>query len=998
METENYTEIEKVQNPSIEDLKTLGYQHIRGSDLSIDLDDGDRKTERDVVLHKVLSESLKKINPWMDDDNLDNALRTITNIQKASLLEANEYVWKLLVSHFSIEKDLGEGRKGQTVKIIDFDNLDNNVYHVVDELTVRGDGKSPIRADIVLYINGIPLVVIECKSPYISDPLEEAIYQLRRYANTREDQSEPEGAERLFYYNALMIADCRDQCHIGTITSTAKHYLPWKDTYPYKEGELGEDPTPQKIVNHCVLRPQALLDILRSFTVFEPEEGRVVKKTPRYQQYRAVLKCMNQVLTGEDRLSKGGYVWHTQGSGKSLTMVFLIQKFRNHPELKGYKLVFITDRTSLDKQLSNTMERCQDETVNRVKSVKDLKESLANNSSDIITAMLQKFQERELEEMPVLNESEKILILVDEAHRGHFKGLASNIRKALPNAPIIGFTGTPLLKDEKQNKAMGDPIDTYTIEQAVEDGATVQIMYEGRESKTKVTGDNLEKLFELYFADTPPEDRDRIISKYGREQAVLEAPKRIKEVCKDLLEHYTTKIMPDGFKAQIVVGSRRAAILYHKALNELGAPKSAVIISGSHNDDTFYTPYTDQAKQASLIEDFKKPLDQSPLAFLIVKDKLLTGFDAPIEQVMYIDRKLREHTLLQAIARVNRTKSGKDCGYIVDYYGLSDYLDEALSMFTKTDVKGAFVPLKEELPKLEARHKRVLAYFEGVKISDIDECVLKLKDDQIRAEFERDFKKFLTSMNIIVPDKMASPFIGDMKKLGKINHAARNRYRAPQLGIKDAGAKVQQMIDEHISSEGIDPKIPPVELFSPKFIQTVEQIKDPRTQACEIEYAIKSHIKINFDEDPVYYKKLSERLNEILQKHHENWEELALKLHEMREDEKTNRQKQAQDLGLSEVEYSFYNALKDGVIEQLPDKAQNVVLTAELVSLTKSLVSSLEKASSIVDFFSKRNEVKKAEREIKHTLMDAKEFDGTDTLLINKITEQFMSLVKKKMS
>src|SRR5690554_6898941 len=248
--------------------------------------------------------------------------------------------------------------------------------------------------------------------------------------------------------------------------------------------------------------------------------------------------------------------------------------------------------------------------------------------------------------MPILNESDNILILVDEAHREHFKSLASNIRTALPNAPIIGFTGTPLIKEEKQNKAMGEPIDTYTIEEAVADGATVQIIYEGRESKTKVTGDNLEKLFEVYFSDKTPEERDKIVQRYGREQAVLEAPKRIKEVCKDLVEHYKSKIMPDGFKAQIVVGSRRAAILYHQALKELDAPESAVIISGSHNDDSFYTPYTDQSEQGNLIERFKKPLEKDPLCFLIVKDKLLTGFDAPIEQVMYIDRKLREHTLL----------------------------------------------------------------------------------------------------------------------------------------------------------------------------------------------------------------------------------------------------------------------------------------------------------------------------------------------------------------
>ncbi len=997
MATESYNERTIVQDPSIKDFVSLGYTHIDGREIKTDLDSGDRKTDRDVILHNVLTDSIKKINPWISDENLDRVVRDVINIQEATLIEANEAFWKMLVRHISVDQDLGSGRKGQTVKIIDFDNLDNNTYHVIDELTFKGEGPKPIRPDILLYVNGIPLVVIENKSPTISDPIDEAIDQLRYYANRRES-TEPEGVEKLFHYNALMVADCRDHCYLGTITSSPKHFLPWKDTFPYTKEELGGDPHAQKIVNHCVLRPEVLLDIIQNFTVFDREEGTVIKKTPRYQQYRAVIKAANRVLSGEDRLAKGGVVWHTQGSGKSLTMVFLTQKFRSHPELQKYKMVFITDRTSLDKQLSGTMERCQDETVLRAKSVTNLKELLKKDASDIVMGMLQKFQENELEVMPELNASDKILILIDEAHRGHFKGLASNIRTALPNAPIIGFTGTPLVKEDKQRKVMGDYIDTYTIEQAVKDNATVQIIYEGRESRTKVTGDNLEKLFTDYFSDRSPEDRNEIVKKYGKEQSVLEAPARIEEICKDIIEHYKTKIMPDGFKAQIVVGSRRAAVLYHEAMNKLHGPESAVIISGAHKDDSFFTPYTDQSKQDEQIKRFKKPVDKDGLCFLIVKDKLLTGFDAPIEQVMYIDRKLREHTLLQAIARVNRTRKGKDCGYIVDYYGLSDYLQEALSMFTSEDVRGAMIPLKEELPKLETRHRRVLSYFEGVELKDIDGCVLKLKDDQLRAEFERDFKRFLTSMNIILPDRSANPFLPDMKLLGKINHAARNRYRAPQLGIKDAGAKVRQIIDEHITSDGVDPKIPPVELFSDKFIKQLDDIKDPESRACEIEHAIKSHIKVNHDDDPAYFRKLSEKLNEILEKHRGHWDDLVDLLTDFRENIESERKKDAQNLGLSDLEFPFYNALEELVLKNHPEKEDNVKLKAELVSITTKLVLVLKEASTIVDFLTKTKEVKKAKREIKHALMDATEFDGEDRLLINRITEEFMNLVKRKMS
>ncbi|WP_127718239.1 type I restriction endonuclease subunit R [Halobacteriovorax sp. HLS] len=995
MAQEAYNEKNIVQDPSIEELVKLGYTHIDGSTISTNIDDGDRKTERDVILHKVLSESIRRINPWITDENQEKVVREISNIQKPTLIEANELFWKMLVRYISVDQDLGQGRKGQTVKVVDFENLNNNVFHVVDELAIRGDGPRPIRTDILLYVNGIPLVVIECKSPTISDPIDEAIDQLRYYANTR-GSAEPEGAQKLFFYNAIMIADCRDHCYLGTITSSPKYFLPWKDTFPYYKNELGNDPKAQKIVNHCVLRPEALLDIIQNFTVFDREDGTIIKKIPRYQQYRAVMKSVDRVLTGEDRLAKGGVVWHTQGSGKSLTMVFLAQKFRSHKELQKYKMVFITDRTSLDDQLSGTMERCQDETVLRAKSVKDLKELLKKDASDLITGMLQKFQENDFEEMQELNTSDKILILVDEAHRGQFKSLASNMRVALPNAPIIGFTGTPLVKDDKQRNIMGEYIDVYTIEQAVGDGATVQIIYEGRESKTKVTGDNLETLFEMHFSDRTPEERDAIVKKYGREQAVLEAPSRIEEICKDIIEHYNSKIKPDGFKAQLVVGSRRAAVLYHQAMNRLKGPESAVIISGNHKDDAFYTPYTDSVKQKEQIRKFKEPLDKDTLSFLIVKDKLLTGFDAPIEQVMYIDRKLREHSLLQAIARVNRTRKGKHCGYIVDYYGLTDYLEDALRMFSSEDIRGALVPLKEEIPKLETRHRRVLSYFNDTDLADIDGCVLRLKDEKIRAEFERDFKKFLSSMNIILPDPSASSFISDMKKLGKINLSARNRYRVPQLGIKDAGEKVREIIDQHIISEGVDPKIPPVELFSSDFVKSLDNIKDPESKACEIEFAIRSHIRSNFEDDPAYYRKLSEKLKEILEKRRGHWDELLELLKELRNGIETDRTQLADDLGLSELELPFYNALEELILKKYPEKSENVKLKAELVSITTKLVQVLQDASKIVGFIGKPEKVKKAKREIKHALMAAQEFNGEDRLLITRITEEFMNLVKRK--
>ena len=399
-------------------------------------------------------------------------------------------------------------------------------------------------------------------------------------------------------------------------------------------------------------------------------------------------------------------------------MVFLTQKIRRDPLLSDYKLVFLTDRTQLDKQLTNTFRGAQGETVYNAKSVSELKGLLLKDSSDLVTSTIQKLEEDDLE-FSCLNDSDRIIVLTDEAHRTQYGTLGAAINTALPNAPKIAFTGTPLISSQKTVNEFGAYIDQYTIEQAVADGATLQILYEGREAITKVTGDSLDALFERYFKDKTPEEKNAIKKKYGTERAVLEAPKRIEWVALDLVEHYREKIMPNGFKVMIVTSSREAAVTYKKKLDEIpDAPDSAVIISGDHNDPPEMIQWTNKTEHQKAIENFKKPLDESSLSILIVKDMLLTGFDAPICQVMYLDRKLTDHSLLQAIARVNRTKAKKFVGYIVDYYGLSDYLKEALEVFSATDVKGALRNLIDEIPKLEATHTRVINHFKDVEISD----------------------------------------------------------------------------------------------------------------------------------------------------------------------------------------------------------------------------------------------------------------------------------------
>ncbi len=735
------------------------------------------------------------------------------------------------------------------------------------------------------------------------------------------------------------------------------------------------------------------LDVLQNFTVFEPVDGRIIKKIPRYQQFRAVHKTIERLKKGETPKEKSGVIWHTQGSGKSLTMVFLTIKMRRDPELRDYKLVFLTDRTQLDNQLTSTFNNAQGETIRHADSVKSLKELLTSDASDIITAMMQKFQESADEfKFPVLNESEKIIVLADEAHRTQYGTLGAAINTALPNAPRIAFTGTPLIKSQKTTGTFGSYIDTYTIEEAVKDGATIKILYEGREAMLRVTGDSLDNLFDEYFADRSGDEKAAIKKKFGTNQAVLEAPQRIRRVSMDILKHYREHIQPNGFKAMIATSSRNAAVLYKEALDKLKAPQSAVIISGDHNDENRFWDYTVDTKQKKQIEDFKKPLGtgegQSDLSILIVKNMLLTGFDAPIAQVMYLDRKLTDHTLLQAIARVNRTNKNKFCGYIVDYFGLSDYLTEALNMFSNEDAGGALIDLKDEIPVLKNSHTRVLGHFNGLDLDDFDACILALKDEVKRQSFQTDFQIFAKQMDIILPDPAATPFIRDLKRLGKISIGARNLYRDEQLDISGAGEKVRELIEEHVYSTGIDPKIPPVDLFAENYEEVLNQHKSPRAKASEIENAIKHHIKINIENDPEYYNNLSERLEDIIRKHRNKWEELVQMLLNFRDNIESDRQKQAVVLGLSETELAFYNILVSelGGKDTLGDSTES-----QVKEVVQSLVQMLDEATQIVDFFSKWDEQKRVKRDIKQKII--KNFDES---LVKSITKRFMDLAETK--
>ena len=672
--------------------------------------------------------------------------------EKGGLVASNQAVFDLLTRGALVEGDEAHERRDTAVAFIDFEHPALNDFLAINQFRVDPLGpRESIIPDIVLFVNGIPLVVIECKSPAITDPIETGITQLLRYSNQRGADVD-EGVERLFDFNALMISTDYFEAVVGTVGAHYEHYTPWADTAPIEKGdaaaEIGKPELhAQELLAAGALRPGHLLDLMYNFTVFDDTDGMLVKKVARYQQYRAVIRALRRLVLPADRSlgrrqdGRGGVVWHTQGSGKSLTMVFLVRKMRVTPELKAWKVVILTDRKDLQRQMGETAAMTG-EVVDVATSRPNLITRLAEPGG-VLMAMIQKYRPADepaaAEDLaaedaafPVCSESSEILLLVDEAHRGHTGQLHANLVRALPNAAKIAFTGTPILMTDRHltTEEFGDFIDVYTIRMSEEDGATLPIVYEGRESRYRVNNaEEMNAALAEAYPDATPTQLELVRRRHVRPGAVFEAPRPIQVKASDMFRHYVETVLPSGFKAQVVCNSRRAAVRYRAAFerardtlvieleaeaarlaaipaDEIAEMESddgfrarafrhlttirrlefAAVISGRQNDEAELVRWSDPQSVEANIAAFKKPLShadpakESPLAFLCVKSMLLTGFDAPVEQVLYLDRPMQGAELLQAIARVNRTRVGKIHGLIVDYVNLGTKLSDALDV------------------------------------------------------------------------------------------------------------------------------------------------------------------------------------------------------------------------------------------------------------------------------------------------------------------------------
>ncbi len=997
-QTTGWNELHLAEDPAVKLLQSLGYTYVPPEEL-----DHERSSFKEPILSGRLTQALKQLNPWLSGPNLTKAVRAVTHVQAASLSEANQTLYTSLTYGIALEQDRGEGRRSHTVRFLDFDEPDRNEWIVTRQYRVLGSKKHVI-PDVVAFVNGLPLAVIECKSPTIGDAWKaEAVKQLHRYQEA-DSRWKDQGAPKLFEAAQVLVGTCGERAVYGTVGTSERFFLEWKEPYPLGVKQLGEQlgraPTPQDILLYGLLEPRSLLDIFRNFVVFEVEDGRAVRKLTRYKQFIAVNEAMRRIRTARKPSARGGIVWHTQGSGKSLTMLWLALKLRRDESQQQPAVVIVTDRTKLDRQISGVFTACGFPNPERADSVRGLRRILEHPTGRTVMTTIQKFQEltgpgggpRRGQVHPTLSEAANIFVMVDEAHRTQYQSLAANMRQALPNACFLGFTGTPIdKKDRSTLRTFGSYIDTYTIEQAVQDKATVPIFYESRLAELQIIGQTIDQLFDRVFADRSEDERAVIKRRFATEQAIAGAPRRIEAICLDLIEHFNQFIAPNGFKAQVVATSRHAAVSYKDALDRLHGPESALIMSAGHNDEERLTRWhLGKEEQDRVIERFKDHDD--PLAMLVVCDMLLTGFDAPVEQVMYLDAPLKEHTLLQAIARVNRPHGDeKTYGLVVDYWGVSANLQEALDIFSTTEIQGALTPNVDELPRLQSRHAAAMRFFQSVAdTSDLDACVRVLEPEDVRAEFDLAFRRFSQSMDMLLPDQRALAYHADLRWLGKIRGTARARYRDDRLDLSGCGEKVRQLIADAVVADGIEILVKEVQLFSPEFDEKVEALESDEAKASEMEHAIRHEINVRVEENPAFYQSLRQRLEEIIEQRRlerlDDAQQLSL-LNGLREELK-GEQTQAQDIGLDGRGFAIYGLLQHHRPSRVAEKAATYdVANRDLASLIDEAVAPF---TDLVDWHQKEDVQRQMRSQIKRRLRGG----GIDPQATDSLAAEIVDLAK----
>jgi type I restriction enzyme R subunit len=963
-----------VEQAALAWFEALGYAITGGPSIAPGELGEERRTYADVVLERRLRDALAQLNPTVSSEGLEEALRKLTRISSPQPVDANHELHTYLVNGVSVEYLRPDGTIGyDPVRVVDFDAPENNDWLVVNQLTVTEGGHSR-RPDIVVFLNGLPIAVIELKNAASENAtIWDAFQQLQTYK-----QELPS----LFVFNELLIISDGLEARIGTLSSNKERFLPWRTI----EGEALASKTMSQleVLIRGVFDKRRLLDLLRYFVVFEDDGDTAIKKVAGYHQFHAVARAVDATISasrpqGDRRV---GVVWHTQGSGKSLTMAFYAGRVVQQPEMQNPTLIVLTDRNDLDEQLFGTFSRCKDLLRQSPEQAKDrahLRELLKVASGGVVFTTIQKFMpETRGDTFPQLSERSNIVVIADEAHRSQYDfidGFARHMRDALPNASFIGFTGTPIDAADKSTRSVfGDYVSVYDIQRAVEDGATVPIYYESRLAKLELKEEerpHLDEAFDELTEGEELEGREKLKTKWSALEALVGTDRRVQLIAKDLIDHFETRLEAMDGKAMLVCMSRRICIDLYKALTTLrpdwhdesddkGAIK--IVMTGSASDPSDWQPHIrSKHRREALAKRFKNPSDAFKL--VIVRDMWLTGFDAPCMHTMYIDKPMQGHGLMQAIARVNRVFRDKPGGLVVDYLGLADQLKKALHTYTESGGQGETALDQEKavalmleryevccdifhgfdwstwtssspaarLSVLPAAQEHVLSQESGKErllqvVTELSKAFALAvpHDEAIRI---RDHVGFFQAVRTAI----AKTQVGDRQGSGDIDHAIR------QIVSK---AIVSDQVIDIFAAAGL--KNPDISILSDQFLADVRGMRYPNLAVELLRKLLNDEVKARSKHNLVQARSFADLLEKSVRRYQNRAIEAAQVIEELIELAKEMRaaQKRGEELELTSDELAFYDALEvsDTAVKVLGDDTLRTI-ARELVDTVKQNVT-----------------------------------------------------------
>ncbi len=980
MEQSAYLEVSASQKPAIALFQSMGYTYISPKDC-----ERQRGSRYHVLLKDILRGQLRKLNRYsyagaeneFSAANIERAMEELDEPLTDGLVRTSEKIYDALLLGKSYPETVGDGKSlSFNLKYIDWEHLENNLFHVTEEFAVDSlDKQHNARPDIVLFINGIPFAVIECKAPHI--PVEQAVEQMIR--NQQADY-----IPQLFKYAQIVMATNKNTVKYATAGTPKKFWSVWKeqDTAFLDSGlaQFVADrvPTEQDRNIISLFRQERLTELTRYFVLFDAN----VKKICRYQQYFAIREIMKTVAQQDSRGNRqGGVIWHTQGSGKSLTMVMLAKYILMVLADCNPRVVIVTDRKELDGQIAATFSHTRLNPA-RATSGRHLVELVTSGKADVVTTIINKFNTAE--RLAARNTSRDVFVLIDESHRSNYGSMAAKMRTVFPNACYIGFTGTPLMKREKNTLTkFGKLIHKYTIQDGVEDGAIVPLIYEGRFVEQKVDEKNIDMWFRQTTKRLTDPQKEDLRRKWSSIRRLTSTDARIKRIALDINNHFILGFKDTGFKAMLATNYKRDAIRYLKCFEQFGDLNCAVAISPpdmresvddidegtDHEVIEYWEKMMKQYGDADTYEEaMKNKFCDGEIDILIVCSKLLTGFDAPICQVLYIDKELKEHGLLQAIARTNRLHDGKEYGLIVDYRGLIQKLDAAMDMysgaglenFESGDLRGVVIDVLEALGQLRTAYTNLIDIFTDIKNLDDTEAVeVALADEKRREQFYNLLCAFGRALNLALnSEQVYAALPGEERKkyqdcfvfFSKVRRSVKIRY-CDAIDNSEYEPLMQNLLDTHLSVAGLKQITSPVDILNKDdFEQELEELGSLHAKADAITSRLSKSISAKYEENPAYYDSFSKRIKDALDQYKEKVISEAEYLAKMRSILEDYRSGKSSVSYPERIKHNVHAQAFYGVITALFDDAQVEGMTPDFAAEIAEEITAIIAKHSCVDW------------------------------------------------